>query len=62
MSITSGIEPTSCIPGIDFSAESIGGTLFSNIDLSDGDWAEYDEENDAAVSITDVAYSIEKIG
>eukprot|EP00597_Dinobryon_sp_UTEXLB2267_P002109 CAMPEP_0170059712 /NCGR_PEP_ID=MMETSP0019_2-20121128/1902_1 /TAXON_ID=98059 /ORGANISM="Dinobryon sp., Strain UTEXLB2267" /LENGTH=152 /DNA_ID=CAMNT_0010265061 /DNA_START=50 /DNA_END=508 /DNA_ORIENTATION=+ len=56
-----GIEPTSCIPGEDFSAETSGGTVFSNIDLSDGDWAEYDEENDASVSITDVVYIIEKM-
>lgn len=42
-------------------AESIGGAIFENVDLTDGDWAEYDEDNDTSVSITNVVYSIEKI-
>ena len=55
-----GVEPTACLRGTDFVAESIGGAIFENVDLTDGDWAEYDEDNDTSVSITNVVYSIEK--
>lgn len=30
------------------------------MDLSEGDWADYDEENDLSVSITNFEYLVEK--
>lgn len=35
-------------------ATSAGGAEFDDVDLTDGEWADYDEENDAAVSIMDL--------
>ena len=50
------------IPEIDFIVETTGGTTYHSVDLSDSDgWAEYDEDNDAAVSITDLEYVIERV-
>lgn len=54
-----GLEPTAWIAGIDFDAVSTGGTSFKEVDLSDKEWAEYDEENDLSVSITNLEYKIE---
>lgn len=54
-----GIEPTRWIPGSDFIAESDGGHYFESVDLSERDWAEYDEDNDLSVSITNVECKIE---
>lgn len=50
-----GMEPYAFHPlGTEFIVESEGGVVFeSDVDLSDGDWADYDEENDAAVSISE---------
>eukprot|EP01038_Epipyxis_sp_PR26KG_P011755 gene11755-15729_t len=54
-----GLEILSWIPGIDFVVESIGGSAFENVDLTDGDWADYDEDNDTAVSVTNLEHVIE---
>jgi len=51
-----GLEPYAFHPHTgEFSVTSLGGMEFSpdTIDLSDGDWADYDEENDLSVSISD---------
>jgi len=50
-----GVEPYAFHPLDDlFVVESEGGKLFDkDVDLSEGDWAEYDEENDAAVGISE---------
>jgi outer membrane protease len=56
-----GVEPIAWHPSLDFAVESTGGTPFANVDLSDRDWAEFDEEHDLSVSITDVEYKIEVI-
>jgi hypothetical protein len=51
-----GLEPYAFRPhGGEFSVMSLGGMEFSpeSIDLSEGDWADYDEENGISVSITD---------
>ena len=51
-----GLEPFAFHPkGGEFSAVSVGGMEFSEetVDLSDGDWADYDEENNMSVSISD---------
>lgn len=55
-----GIEPTACIPGVDWTVQSRGGTIFESVDLSEGDWAEYDESHDDSISVTDVVYVVEK--
>jgi hypothetical protein len=58
-----GMEPYAfhCL-GDEFVVESEGGIRFeSDVDLSDGDWGEYDEENDAAVSISDFETKIEAV-
>mmetsp|Transcript_28089 Transcript_28089/g.57544 ORF Transcript_28089/g.57544 Transcript_28089/m.57544 type:complete len:150 (-) Transcript_28089:1767-2216(-) len=40
--------------GNEFRVVSEGGTVFEEgVDLSEGDWADYDEEHDASVSISD---------
>lgn len=50
-----GIEPYAFHGlGDEFVVESEGGKLFDeDIDLSEGDWADYDEENDASVSVNE---------
>ncbi len=53
------IEPTAWHPSFDFIVKSSGGTVFDKVDLSDKDWADYDEENDLSVSITNLEYKIE---
>lgn len=47
--------------GIDFHATSCGrtGTVFESIDLSDKEWAEYDDEGDLSVSVMELEYKIE---
>lgn len=57
-----GLDVVKWIPEIDFIVETTGGTTYHSVDLSDSDgWAEYDEDNDAAVSITDLEYVIERV-
>jgi hypothetical protein len=58
-----GLEPYEFHPlGDEFVVESEGGTVFdSDIDLSEGDWADYDEENDLAVSISEFQAKFESI-
>jgi hypothetical protein len=54
------LEPIAWHCGVDFSATSAGNnTVFQEVDLSDKDWAEFDEENDLSVSITNLEYKIE---
>lgn len=50
-----GVEPYQFHSlGEEFVVESEGGKVFDeDIDLSEGDWADYDDENDIAVSIVD---------
>lgn len=46
--------------GDDFVVTSFGGLEFStDVDFSDGDWGDYDAENDAAVSMTDIEFKWE---
>jgi hypothetical protein len=52
-----GVEPFDFSPRVGFSAEAVkSGTLFEDIDLSDGDWAEYDEEGQQSVGIFSVEH------
>jgi hypothetical protein len=49
-----GLEPYAFHPmGGEFRVVSEGGAVFEDVDLSEGDWAEYDEENDLAVSVNE---------
>jgi len=59
-----GIEPLTFYPmGSEFIVESEGGVTFSgeDVDLSEGDWADYDETNDQSVSISDFESKFETI-
>jgi hypothetical protein len=58
-----GLEPFAYHAlGDEFIVESEGGAIFnSDVDLSEGDWAEYDEENDAAVSISEFEAKFEPL-
>lgn len=58
-----GLEPYAFHPmGDDFIITSEGGQTFEEeIDLGEGDWADYDDENDAAVSLSDIEFKIEGI-
>ena len=55
-----GLEPYAFhILGNEFKVKSVGGTVFDeDVDLSDGDWGEYDEEYDAAVGVNDFASKV----
>ncbi len=50
-----GLEPYAFHPmGNEFKITSVGGTIFEkDVDLSEGDWGDYDEEHDASVSAND---------
>ena len=54
-------EPTSWHPSVDFIVRSNGNTIFDKVDLSSRDWADYDEENDVPVSITNLEFKIELV-
>ncbi len=54
-----GLELEAWLPSRDFSAETTDGVMFEEVDLSDPDgWAEYDEQNDKSVSITELSWRI----
>lgn len=55
-----GLAPVRWIPGNDCSAESSAGKVFTEVDLSEGDWAEYDDENDLVVSITNIEHNFQR--
>ncbi len=50
-----GVEPYAFHPlGNEFKVTSSGGAVFEeDVDLSEGDWGDYDEENDAAVGVNE---------
>ena len=58
-----GLEPYAFHPmGDEFVISSTGGKAFNeDVDLSEGDWADYDEENDQAVSLSEIEFKIEGI-
>jgi hypothetical protein len=57
-----GLEIERWIPSVDFVVETVDGVQFCDVDLSDPDgWAEYDERNDKAVSITDLGFRIVRV-
>ena len=58
-----GLEPTAFFPmGNEFTVTSEGGAEFnSDVDLSEGDWADYDADNDQPVSISDIAFKWDSV-
>ncbi|XP_065834813.1 CXXC motif containing zinc binding protein-like [Oscarella lobularis] len=52
-----GVEPTDFSPRTGFAAEAVdSGTVFSDIDLSQKDWADYDERGEQTVGIYDLEF------
>jgi hypothetical protein len=58
-----GLEPYEFHPlGGEFVITSTGGTDFTeDIDLSEGDWADYDAENDESVGLADIQFKWEAV-
>jgi Eukaryotic protein of unknown function (DUF866) len=58
-----GLEPYAFHPMKDeFIITSEGGTQFDeDIEFGDGDWADYDAENDCAVSLEDIQFKFEAV-
>jgi hypothetical protein len=59
-----GMEPYGGIVGGNFAVTSTnGGPTFAgdDVNLVEGDWADYDEENDAAVSLSDIVFKWEAV-
>ena len=57
-----GLEPYAYHPGNEFVVTSTGGVTFNeDVDLSEGDWADYDAENDASVSLSEIEFKVEAI-
>jgi hypothetical protein len=54
------VVPVRWIPGEDFVATSSEGHKFEAVDLTDGNWADYDEENDLSVSVMDLEHKISR--
>lgn len=54
-----GVEVVGWHAATDFHAESSGGAKWEAIDLSEGDWSEYDGDADLPVSVTDVETQVE---
>jgi hypothetical protein len=55
-----GLEPTAYFPGDEFVVILEGGTVFAE-EVSVGDWADYDAENDAPVALFEVEFKWEAI-
>ena len=51
-----GLVPLKWHPSSDFTATTEGGHTFADIDLQDGDWGEYCEEEDIALAVTDLEH------
>ena len=58
-----GLEPYAFHPmGDEFIITSSGGASFDkDVDLSESDWADYDDENDLAVSLSEVEFKFEAL-
>ncbi|KAL3688371.1 hypothetical protein R1sor_014680 [Riccia sorocarpa] len=54
-----GIEPAEFIFRDGWSAEGLSGTKFENIDLSDGEWSEYDEKASESVGILNLKHTFD---
>ena len=56
-----GMEPVKWTPTDGFCCASTGGMKYTDVDLSDGEWFEYDDENDLSVSIQNVEHEFRVI-
>lgn len=58
-----GLEPYEFFPmGDEFVVTSTGGVKYDeDVDFSEGDWADYDAENDAPVSVSSFESKFERI-
>lgn len=56
-----GFEPLDFVFGAGWKAESMKGTKFTNIDLSDGEFSEYDEKGECPVMITNLRAIFEPV-
>lgn len=57
-----GMDVTRLVLGKDdLVVHSTGDTIFDEVDLSEGDWADYDAEADVSVSITDAQTKVELV-
>lgn len=59
-----GLEPSAFFPmGQEFTATSEGGYEFDAeaVDFSEGDWADYDADNDLPVSVSDIKFKWESV-
>ena len=56
-----GCELVGWTPTAGYRCRSTGGTAFEDVDLTEGEWADYDEENDLSVMIENVESSFETI-
>lgn len=54
-----GVEPIEWHPSTDFTVTSGGGTVFDDVDLSEGEWTEYCEKSAAPVSIMEIEHTFE---
>uniref|UniRef100_A0A7S2Y364 Uncharacterized protein n=1 Tax=Fibrocapsa japonica TaxID=94617 RepID=A0A7S2Y364_9STRA len=53
-----GLEPIDWSPTENFSVESTGGNNFGVVDLSEGDWADFDDEAGESVSIMEIEHDV----
>ncbi|KAG6556267.1 hypothetical protein Mapa_002208 [Marchantia paleacea] len=54
-----GMEPATFSLRDGWSAEGLSGTKFENIDLTDGEWSEYDERASASVGILNIEHTFD---
>lgn len=55
-----GIEPTDCFLSLGFVATSESGARFSDLNLEEGEWVDYDAESRASVGIFDISHQFVK--
>ncbi|KAL2317890.1 hypothetical protein Fmac_031766 [Flemingia macrophylla] len=54
-----GYEPVDFVFGVGWKVESLEGTKFDNVDLSSGDFADYDEKGECPVMISNLRATFE---
>ena len=53
-----GVDIVGWHPSTDIQVVSEGGYVFDDVDLGEGEWADYDEENDQSVSILNFSFHL----
>lgn len=56
-----GYEPVDFVFGVGWKVESLAGTQYEDIDLSGGDYAEYDEKGKCPVMISNLRFKFEVV-